>query len=197
MQHFRVELHGVQALVRGFHRRHRAVSGMGDHLEAGRRLGDVVVVAHPADGAGADLLEQQGFGVHKHFGFAVFPFRGTLHPAAQQMHHQLAAVADAQHRHTQGKQVGGAGGGSGIVHAVGAAGQDDALGILGPDGLQRGTIGVDLAVYAALPDTAGDQLVILAAEVQHDHGFSLLQRWCLLLLYDSVLCTITNSYAIV
>ena len=48
------------------------------------------------------------------------------------------------------------------------AGEDDADGVSGPDGLQRGGIGLHLAVDAALPDPAGNELIVLSAEVQHD-----------------------------
>ena len=93
--------------------------------------------------------------------------------AAQQMHHELAAVADSQHRHAPGENLGVDRGRILQINAVGATGEDDALGVLCLDDRQIGFIGIDLTVDIVLADTARDQLIVLAAKVQHDHGFML------------------------
>ena len=84
------------------------------------------------------------------------------------MGHQLTAVADAQDGHAPGENGRVHLGGFGIIHAVGATGKDDADGIHGADVRQRGGVGLYLAVDAALPDPAGNELIVLSAEVQHD-----------------------------
>ena len=59
------------------------------------------------------------------------------------------------------------------IDAVGAAGKDDALGVLRLDHRQVGFIGIDLTVDIVLADAARDQLIVLAAKVQHDDSFML------------------------
>ena len=59
------------------------------------------------------------------------------------------------------------------VGAVGAAGEDDALGVFGLDFGKVGAVRINLAIYVAFADAAGDQLIILAAEIQNDDSFLL------------------------
>ena len=54
-----------------------------------------------------------------------------------------------------------------VIHRVGAAGKDDAFVLPRADGFQRRGIGQDLRVNVMIAHAAGDQLVILTAEVQH------------------------------
>ena len=57
-------------------------------------------------------------------------------------------------------------GGGHIEYAVGAAGEDDALVVPGLDFLRgNGIILLDLRVDMEVPDSAGDQLIVLAAKV--------------------------------
>ena len=55
------------------------------------------------------------------------------------------------------------------VHRRRAAGEDQALGLALPDLLQRRTVGQQLAEHPALAHAAGNQLAVLATEVQHQH----------------------------
>src|SRR5699024_6786779 len=105
---------------------------------------------------------------------AVFALGRAGHFAAQQVHHQLAAVTDAQDGHPPGEDLGVAAGRILQVYAVGPAGEDDPLGVLGADDRGVGLIGINLTVDVVLTHTARDQLVVLAAEVQYDHRFMLL-----------------------
>ena len=145
--------------------------GVGHQREA---LGDplhIVAVAHPGDALGGQALEELAGCIEVRLGLAVLPggvVLGLGDPAAQVVGHQLAAVADAQDGHAPGEDGRVHLGGLGIIHAVGAAGEDDADGVHGADLVQRGGVGLHLAVDAALPDPAGDELVVLSAEIQHD-----------------------------
>ena len=107
-------------------------------------------------------------------GAAVFPgvvFPGLGDDTAQGVGHQLAAVANAQHGDAHFKNLLGQGRGAFCVNAVGAAGKDDADGVKGPDGLHGGLAGgMDLAVHVTFPHPAGNELVVLTAEVQ-DQNF--------------------------
>ena len=173
MQHFRVELDRVQALFLVLCRSYRAVDRVGSDLEARGCLLNVVVVAHPADGGRLNIREHFAVIVHEHLRLAVLTLRCTADVTAQQMHHQLAAIADAQHRHTPGKDLRVDRGRILQINTVGATGEDDALGVLCLDDRQISFIGIDLTVDIVLADTARDQLVVLAAKVQHDNSFML------------------------
>ena len=173
VEHFRVELNSVQTLLGVLCSSHRAVHGVCGDLEAGGCLLDVVVVAHPADGGGLNILEHLAAVVHKDLGLAVLTLRGAADMTAQQVHHQLAAVADSQHRDAPVEDLGVDGGRIFQIDAVGAAGEDDALGVLRLDDRQVSFVGIDFTVDIVLADTARDQLIVLAAKVQHDDSFML------------------------
>src|SRR5699024_12634640 len=61
-----------------------------------------------------------------------------------QMHHQLAAVADAQDGHPPGEDLGITAGRILQVDAVGPARENDPLGVLGTDHRGVGLIGINL-----------------------------------------------------
>ena len=187
----RVELHTVQPAADVLRRGHRAVGGVGGNGKAGGGLLDVIVVAHPADVLLRQAVEQRAAGVQADQGLSILPLRGAGDLAAQHVHHQLAAVADAQDGHAPGVNLRVDGGGVRQVDAVGTAGEDDPLGIFGADGLQRRAVRVDLAVDVAFADTAGDQLVILAAEVDDNDSFLL--HGLLLSFFDTLLLFIPNG----
>ena len=83
------------------------------------------------------------------------------------MGHHLGAIADAQHGDAQFKDLFGAQGGVLGVDAVGTPGKEDALAV--PQLLRIGFIAFDLAVDPQVTDPAGDELGVLAAEVQHHY----------------------------
>ena len=184
VEHLGVELNSVQPLFLVLSCGHRAVDSVGSDFETGRSLLDIVVVAHPADGGGLHIGEHLAAVVHEDLGLAVLTLGGAADVAAQQVHHELAAVADAQHRHAPAEDLGVDGGRILQIDAVGAAGEDDALGVLRLDDGQVRLIGIDLTVDIILADAARDELIVLAAKVQHDHGFMLhdvllsIYHWC-------------------
>ena len=102
---------------------------------------------------------------------AVLPGVRLAALAAQQVHHQLQTVADAQHGNTHGQHLRVDHGSAGIKHCGGTAGEDDGVRGKGPDLIHGHAEGLDLAVYAAFTDAAGHQQVILAAEIQHKNLF--------------------------
>ena len=87
------------------------------------------------------------------------------------MRHELAAVADAEDGDAEGEDLGGVVRRRGVVDAVGSSRKDDALRGDLFDPFKRYRVGQDLAVHIVLAHTAGDQLVVLTAEVEYDHGF--------------------------
>ena len=173
VQDLGVELHGVEAaglILRGSH---RAVGRVGHDLKAGGGLLDVVVMAHPADILRGQRVKQRAGGVQIDQRLAVLALGCLADLAAQHVHHQLAAVADAEDGHAPVVNLGVDRGRIRQVGAVGAAGKDDALGVLGLDFGKVGAVRINLAIYVAFADTAGNQLIILAAEIQNDDSFLL------------------------
>ena len=82
------------------------------------------------------------------------------------------AVAQAQNGHAQLEHCRVHMGGSFQINAVWPAGKDNTDGVFLSDGLYCGLPpGKDFAVNAQIPDTAGDQLIILAAKVYNQNDF--------------------------
>ena len=169
----RMELYAVEAplLVRDGHV--GAGGGMGSEGKARRHLLHVIAVAHPGYALLRQAPEELAAGVVEGLGLAVLPggvLLGGRHPAAQSLGHELAAVADAQHGHPHLEKGRVHMGGLLVIDGVGTAGEDKADGLHGLELGQGGGIGLDLAVDAALAHAPGDELVVLAAKVQDDHG---------------------------
>ena len=171
MQHFRVELHAVQAAGFVFGCGNGAVGGMGHDFKTGCSCFNVIVMAHPAYVLVRQTSKHRACGVQVNQGFAVFALRSLAYVAAQHMHHQLAAVADTQHGNAPGIDFRVDGRGIFQIRAVGAAGEDNAFGILGFDFFQALFIGNDFAVNAAFAHASSNKLVVLAAEVDNQHHF--------------------------
>ena len=170
VQHLRVELYAVQLLLRVLHGGEAAALGGGDDPEARRDALHFHAVAHPAHGCLRHVFEQ-GRGDVGQLDLAVLPRLRLAALAAQQMHHQLLPVADAQHGNAHFEQRLVHHGGVGLKHGGGAAGEDQRVRREGADVLHAQAIGLDLAVYAALADAPRHQQVILPAEVQNQDLF--------------------------
>jgi hypothetical protein len=63
-------------------------------------------------------------------------------------------------------------GGVCIVDTGRSAGEDDSLGGIFPDPGEGNIVGMDLAIDALLPDTAGNQLRHLGAEIENQNLFA-------------------------
>ena len=169
----RVVLHPVEAPLLVGNGHVGAGVRVGGEGEALGHLGHVVPVAHPGDALLRQAFEELAGGVVIGLGLAVLPggvLVGLGDLAAQGVGHELAAIADAQHRHTQLKDGRISLGRARLIDGVGAAGEDEADGLHSAELLQRGRVGLDLAIDAALAHPAGDELVVLAAEIQDNHG---------------------------
>lgn len=70
----------------------------GNNLEAGSCGFDIIVMAHPANILLGKASEHRAGGVEVN-GFAVFALGSYAYMTAEHMHHQLAAVANAQNRY--------------------------------------------------------------------------------------------------
>src|SRR5829696_710262 len=95
---------------------------------------------------------------------------GPLDPAANGPWHGLLAVAEPKHRDAQLEQARVEAGRAQLVDRLGAAGEDQGLGVMGPDRRRVDVAGHDLGEDVALADAAGDELGVLGAEVEHQDG---------------------------
>ena len=165
----RMELHGIETLFAVLHRGDGAFRRMGYDGEALRRLCHHIVMAHPDGGVRHPLKE--GGGLEKRLNTGVFAHGRLLDPAAQHMGHELHAVADAEHRHAEPEDRGIAFPAVLGIDAVRAAGEYHAREPVAKYPLDGGIGREKLGKDALLAHPAGDELVILGAEVQNDYSF--------------------------
>ena len=164
-----VELDGVEAsalvLEGGDRRRGRC----GGDTRARRRGRDRIAMAHPHDLPGGKVVEERGLA---ELGVRLPVFRDVvrLDVAAEVAGHQLHPVADPERRDAQlehrrielRRPLG--------VHRGRAAREDQGARVVGPDLGRRETVADELRVHARLANPPGDQLAVLATEVEHQHG---------------------------
>ena len=167
--HLRVELHAVELLFRALHRRMAAAGTLGNGSEAGGGRFHLHPVAHPVNSLFRHPGKEGGGGVDGQLGLAVFPGNGLAALAAQKMHHQLHAVADAQHRDAQGEQGRIHRRCAFFKHRGRAAGEDQRIRPEGAHLIHGDAKGLQLAVNAALAHPAGHQQIILPAKIQNQN----------------------------
>src|SRR5690606_20062521 len=101
---------------------------------------------------------------------AVLTLVRRLDLAAEQMAEELHAVADAEHRHAELEDLRIDRGRPFLEHARRTAGEDDGGRREGLDGLGIHRARMDLAIDTQLADSPGDELGVLAAEVEDENG---------------------------
>ena len=103
MHYLWMELNGIPVFLRHFHSCYRADRSMACHSKALRGLLNIICMAHPADRLCRYIRKQLGGRVNIHLCLSVLADRGCCHLSAQQVCHQLCAIADSQNRNTQFK----------------------------------------------------------------------------------------------
>jgi len=83
-----------------------------------------------------------------------------FHPAAQLLHHQLGAVADAQHRDAHGEEPRVADRRVMVIDAGRPAGENDTRRLQGAQARKIDVVGVDFAVDLLLADPAAMSWVV-------------------------------------
>ena len=123
--HFWVELHAEHCFVRVFKSGARAVVGGGNHLESVGDLRNVVGVAHEHIFVFVKTVENHAV-ADMHERLTVFAHAAFLDDAAKLVSNVLHSVADAQNRRAEVENVVRAFWRIVKIHAVRAAGEDDA-----------------------------------------------------------------------
>ena len=166
-----VPLHAVQAALVAAERGDRRGGRRCEHVEAVGGLGHLVAVAHPHVLLGR-LAGEQHAAVARERGIRrpVLAQAGVGDLAAERLRHHLEAVADAERRHAEVEDAGVERRGARLVDRRRSAGEDDADRVLRGDVVGRRGVRDDLAVDARLAHAARDELGVLRAEVDDEHG---------------------------
>ena len=165
VQHLGVELHAVELFLRVLNGGIGAACGVRYDAEARGKALDLNAVAHPADARRLDAVEQRTRAVMRQRDLAVLADLSSAAGAAELVDHQLLTVADAEDRQTEFENGAVERGGVRLKHRRRTAGKDDSGGAVGADLVHRQSVGLDLAVDTAFPHAAGDEQIVLPAEV--------------------------------
>ena len=106
-------------------------------------------------------------------GESVLALDGRGDFAAEEMGHELEAVADPEDRQAEGEKLRGGRRRAFFIDALRAARKNDPLGAGGADLFDGGRGRPDFRINAQLADLAGDELGILRPEIDHQdfiHG---------------------------
>ena len=149
--------------------------GVGSASQRGHTVGqpfDAVAVAHPDRNLAADAGQQPRVAlVADQVGVAVLAHVAGNYGSAQLVDQRLHPVADAEHGQAGVDYPLLDGRRAGVVHAGRAAGQDDATSVQVRDCILRRRCRDDFGIYLQLPDASGDEVGVLRAKVDNDHGF--------------------------
>ncbi len=169
--HFWVPLHAVEALLVVAECRDGGVGGGCQDVEALGRASDLVAVAHP-DVLRVRLAAEEHTAIVRDDGVGgtVFAQAGVRDLAAKGTRHHLEAVADAESGNAEIEDVAIERRRPRFVDRRGTAGEDERHRVLLGDVGSADRVGHDLAVHACLADPAGDELRVLRAEVDDEHG---------------------------
>ena len=170
MGHLGVELDREEPPGRIGHGRDRAVVGGGQAREARRRLQHGVPVAHPHGhetvGLRLHAAQQSLAAQDPELRLAVLATLGRDDVAAHEEAHRLHAVADAEQRQAGLEQTLVGQRGLVLVHARRPAREHDAGVAARQHAIHRIGARQDLGIHAQLADAPGDELRVLAAEIE-------------------------------
>ncbi len=168
--HLGMELYRMNRLGLMLEARHRRIgAGRRGHIARRRRI-HVIAVAHPAlDVFARRKPLEQPPAQHLHLGAAVFLPVGVHHLRSGQMGDHLHAVAEAQHRDTQIEQALRRERSALVIHRVGAAREDNPLGLPGANPLERAGGRMDFRIHVGLADPARDELGELGPVVENEY----------------------------
>ncbi|KAI3482194.1 hypothetical protein L1887_55164 [Cichorium endivia] len=172
VRHLGVELDAVDGLGLVGHGGEGCGGRLADDDKVLGRLAELVAVRHPDLHAALPVLEERvevghaGLD-HLDLGVAVLALVVRVHLAAVVPGDLLEAVADAEHGHAGGEDVRVDARRHLVVHRVGRAGEDDALG-LPVEVLDLLRAGEHLAVHVELTASSRDQMRVLRSKVEDE-----------------------------
>lgn len=172
MVHLGVELDGVYVFLCIFHGGHGAGIGGRHGTKALGQLLYVVDVAHPGGLFDFEPFEEFAGRIHHGLGLSEFPLVGFGDDAAEGFGDQLHAVADAEDGDAQFEDFAVDAGAGLVVYAVGAAGKDESDGFFLFDRIPHFAIADHFGVDVLFPYAPGDELIVLAAEVDDQNLLS-------------------------
>ena len=170
VRHLGVELHSEEPASLILHGRHGRGCRPRRHPKGGWGVGHRVRVTHPDGFLGREVLEQHPPSKELHGRAAVLAQAGWFDPSTQRLGHRLLPVADAQHRSAEVEQTGVDCRSPRLIDRCGAARQDQTGRAARLQLCERCVERNDLGVDVALANSPRDQLGILRAEVDHQHG---------------------------
>ena len=163
-----MKLHGIPLLRRILDRGHR-IRCLADQLEARRQLQRLVAVRHPHRQRTLQAFEQRRVVAQQlNLRVAVLALVGGADFAAQLVHHELQAVADAQHRQSKMQDALVGRRRVGVIDGRRPARQHDARRRIALDLVERCGAGQHDGEDVLFADAARDELRILRAKVEDD-----------------------------
>ncbi len=170
VHHLGVELNAEEPPLGVLERSDRRVLRRRDDRGAGRWLDDRVAVRHPDRLLGGQRCEQLAAARRVELGPAELGDLGAVDAAAELEREQLGPVTDAERRDAELEERRIEARRSVGVDRRGAAGEDQRAGIAALQLLDRRVVRDELGVDARFTHASCDQLRVLAAEIDHQHG---------------------------
>ncbi|CAB4834767.1 unannotated protein [freshwater metagenome] len=177
VHHLGMELHAVDGARSVLERGHRRLGGSRRDRKPGRGIDDRVEVAHPhLLLVGHPAPEQRSGRPHRQRRAAVLAATRAVDATAKLLGDELCAVANAEDRHAEVVHRAVDRWSTLGVHRLGAAREDDRRGLLGHDLVDGDRVRHDLAVDVGLAHSTSDELRVLRAEVDDEHGVNALRH---------------------
>ena len=171
MSNLGVELNSIDLSVNVLHCSAGAVVGFGYNLKALGRFGDIIRMAHPNNTLFGNVLPKKAVLAQLKLNLAVFGNRSGCNLAVAHPCDELTAVADAENRNADVKNIFCIMRRFHIKNRVRSAGEDDSLVAVCLDRLKVGGVGENLGVNIEITDSAGDELIVLSAEIEDKYFF--------------------------
>ena len=173
MFNLRMILDAVKLFIFIFESRDRTGFRNRSDFEAVGNLFDIVGMAHPAHRTVADILEKLRSGILKiQRLLSVFADFGRVGDSAELLSHELSPVADPEDRNTEIVDRGIHLRRAFLMRTARAACKNDADRVDFPDPVDGDIVRNDLRIDPVFADAAGNQLIVLRAEIHDDDRFS-------------------------
>ena len=169
MRNLRMKLNAIKMPGRIFHHGNRTRRRLANNTETLRQLRNLVAMTHPyIQRMRCLILNTAGkITIHRfHLRIAKLALVSRRNRAAQMMRHELHAITNTQHRHTQSKNtrisliVR-------IINRIGPAGKNNALWLKSANLGKRHIIRMQFTIHMRLAHAAGNKLRYLRAKIEN------------------------------